>query len=294
MLPTPDASVFNDGQTVEAWQERKARELAKGYNGNGGGTPLAMAVRLLPTPEAKLEHSGPDYARMGREDSGGDDLTTALWRLLPTPQSADAARGVEDPNRQDRADRQGRAKPTGANLGPALLPLIPTPTARDWKAGSGVPERDRPVGDDDLTTRLMRLDLLPTPQTRDGDPRHLMSSAPVAAKRFEEGRRNLDDAISLLPTPTADDAKATRNRTAGRSNPSSRHHDGQTLLDVFWTPAEDMPLLPTPRASDGEKGGPNQRGSSGDLMLPSAVMDVGWTGESTSPPSDGGNASSGE
>jgi hypothetical protein len=31
-------------------------------------------------------------------------------------------------------------------------------------------------------------------------------------------------------------------------------------------------MLPTPRASDGTKGGPNQRGSSGDLMLPSAVM----------------------
>ena len=31
-------------------------------------------------------------------------------------------------------------------------------------------------------------------------------------------------------------------------------------------------LFPTPRATDGTKGGPNQRGSSGDLMLPSAVM----------------------
>ncbi len=30
--------------------------------------------------------------------------------------------------------------------------------------------------------------------------------------------------------------------------------------------------LPSLRASDGKKGGPNQRGSSGDLMLPSAVM----------------------
>lgn len=30
-------------------------------------------------------------------------------------------------------------------------------------------------------------------------------------------------------------------------------------------------LLPTPRATDGTKGGPNRRGSSGDLMLPSAV-----------------------
>ena len=33
-------------------------------------------------------------------------------------------------------------------------------------------------------------------------------------------------------------------------------------------------MLPTPRATDGTKGGPNQRGSSGDLMLPSAVMDL--------------------
>lgn len=30
--------------------------------------------------------------------------------------------------------------------------------------------------------------------------------------------------------------------------------------------------LPTPRATDGTKGGPNQRGSRGDLMLPSAVV----------------------
>jgi len=33
-------------------------------------------------------------------------------------------------------------------------------------------------------------------------------------------------------------------------------------------------LLPTPRATDGTKGGPNQHGSSGDLMLPSAVLDL--------------------
>jgi hypothetical protein len=30
-------------------------------------------------------------------------------------------------------------------------------------------------------------------------------------------------------------------------------------------------MWPSPRATDGSKGGPNQRGSKGDLMLPSAV-----------------------
>lgn len=37
---------------------------------------------------------------------------------------------------------------------------------------------------------------------------------------------------------------------------------------------KEIKMLPTPRATDGTKGGPNQRGSSGDLMLPSAVMDL--------------------
>lgn len=49
--------------------------------------------RLLPTPEAKLADSGPDYARMRREGSGGHDLTTAL-HLLPTPKAGDADFGL--------------------------------------------------------------------------------------------------------------------------------------------------------------------------------------------------------
>lgn len=35
-----------------------------------------------------------------------------------------------------------------------------------------------------------------------------------------------------LPTPTSGDSKASRNRTAKRSNPDSAHHDGLTLTDA--------------------------------------------------------------
>jgi DNA (cytosine-5)-methyltransferase 1 len=56
-------------------------------------------------------------------------------------------------------------------------------------------------------------------------------------------------ALTLLPTPDA-----TPGRKTSRTGP---------LLAGA--------LLPTPRSTDGSKGGPNQRGSSGDLMLPSAV-----------------------
>ncbi|WP_329072752.1 hypothetical protein [Amycolatopsis sp. NBC_01480] len=37
---------------------------------------------------------------------------------------------------------------------------------------------------------------------------------------------------------------------------------------------DTLRLLPTPRATDGTKGCPAQRGSKGDLMLPSVVIAV--------------------
>jgi len=60
----------------------------------------------------------------------------------------------------------------------------------------------------------------------------------------------------LLPTPTASD----------RFGPGE-HGDGGPEIRTAMSR-----LFPTPGASDGEKGGPNQRGSAGDRMLPSAVM----------------------
>jgi hypothetical protein len=68
----------------------------------------------------------------------------------------------------------------------------------------------------------------------------------------------------LLPTPDAYEGSR-----GGSQHPEKRLADGHSpylACVVEWT------LLPTPRATDGAKGGPNQRGSSGDLMLPSAVM----------------------
>lgn len=68
----------------------------------------------------------------------------------------------------------------------------------------------------------------------------------------------------LLPTPSANLAD-----NGGAQDPGKRRAGGHSvsLQDV----AEHR-LLPTPRASGGEKGGPNQRGSSGDLTLSSAAV----------------------
>jgi DNA (cytosine-5)-methyltransferase 1 len=71
------------------------------------------------------------------------------------------------------------------------------------------------------------------------------------------------EAQRLLKTPAAQLAV-----NGGSQYPDKRKDGGHgpTLAD------EVEHLLPTPRATDGTKGGPNQRGSSGDLMLPSAVQ----------------------
>lgn len=84
--------------------------------------------------------------------------------------------------------------------------------------------------------------------------------------RFREGAtmrlsdqitEEMDDGeIVVLPTPSVSNAQGNAERS-----------DGTLLL-----PGAAMSLFPTPRASDGEKGGPNQRGSSGDLTMSSAVQ----------------------
>lgn len=72
-------------------------------------------------------------------------------------------------------------------------------------------------------------------------------------------------AVQFLPTPAARDWKS--------SAASEQTHDrnARPLNEVVR-----RNLLPTPRATDGTKGGPSQAGSSGDLMLPSAVQPDGW------------------
>ena len=78
----------------------------------------------------------------------------------------------------------------------------------------------------------------------------------------------LCDAVQLLPTPRA---SANENRQTKRTPSQETGDHGLCLAaEVLELLPGGSNLLPTPRATDGTHGGPNQRGSSGDLMLPSA------------------------
>jgi DNA (cytosine-5)-methyltransferase 1 len=106
LLPTPQTMDTLPARSPEKIAESKLRTPA-GYSNlreavvndllptvttqdakNNGGpsqldrntVPLNTLVTLLPTPEAKLASSGPDYARANRAGSGGDDLTTKVFK----------------------------------------------------------------------------------------------------------------------------------------------------------------------------------------------------------------------
>jgi DNA (cytosine-5)-methyltransferase 1 len=152
--------------------------------------------------------------------------------------------------------------------------------------------------------------LLPTPRASENENRQTRRTPSQEAGRH--GLSLAAEVCELLPTPVVGDSKGARQATT--ANPRSA---SPTLTDLAFAGAllptptatlygsnqSDSPgaavrpslnslaptLLPTPRASDGEKGGPNQRGSKGDLTLSSAVHRAG---DATPPRSSGGRRSS--
>ena len=151
--------------------------------------------------------------------------------------------------------------------------------------------------------------VFPTPMARVANGRGTPSPE-TAADRMASGRRNLEDAVALLPTPRVSAQRTSRGAILSadsRSAPSleraleiakgvlPRELESWDEAPPSWRPlptptardatrgagwgdqsgrplSEVIAFLPTPRASDGEKGDPNQRGSAGDLALPAAVQ----------------------
>ena len=121
LLPTPTTDSQND----------RSKSYAQ------GGTPLALAVKLLPTPianDAANQTCSP--SRMGKAKAPG--LTAVLTRqLLPTPTAGPAT-------------TSGSSATGGPKLTEALSGLLPTPVASE--AGQGNP--NDPKRGQKLTTAL--------------------------------------------------------------------------------------------------------------------------------------------
>ena len=157
---------------------------------------------------------------------------------------------------------------TGASVSSSLRGLLPTPNATDSQGGPrAIPEKRTSRGKDHgPRLRDMAPALLPTPNSADawvGDleispesvERQLRRNDADGTRRTTTGSLAKD--LLLLKTPTAQLAV-----NGGSQHPDKRRDGGHgpTLADQI-----EHELLPTPRATDGTKGGR-------DLMLPSAVM----------------------
>lgn len=92
LFPTPSAGNFNDGEDLRSWETRRERNLARGINGNGIGTPLTIAVQqLLPTPVAADSRNARNVTA-GRPPGSLAHSETTLCdavQLLPTPRATD-------------------------------------------------------------------------------------------------------------------------------------------------------------------------------------------------------------
>lgn len=169
--------------------------------------------------------------------------------------------------------------------------LLPTPLANEGeKAWIG----KRESKGQKYLSHIIGEHLLPTPNTMDMLParegeameRQLRrGEGPNASRRSTMGnlREDIIQVVDpgvfsreLLPTPKAGDGDMHTPMTSGRPVEKSTHLGTIAMLQSGHLEHRREKNLPTPRATDGTKGGPNQRGSSGDLMLPSAVQAPHW------------------
>lgn len=187
----------------------------------------------------------------------GSGSSSAPGRLVPTPRVSDA--GL-------------RGGTTGYGLRDRSRSLLPT-TPRATDGTHGGPNQRGSSGDLMLPSAVM--ELLPTPQASLG--RGTGTPSPeTAAERFGQGKRNLDDAVALLPTPSV--AAATGGQ---RSRGGDRQ--GEMLVGGIV-----QTLLPTPTAMDAHGSGGN---SPANVTLTDAVVRTSL-GASTNPRFDDGNESS--
>jgi DNA (cytosine-5)-methyltransferase 1 len=112
--------------------------------------------------------------------------------------------------------------------------------------------------------------------TRTADPAWVGGGAAAADAEDDRFQGSFAGRPAPLRTGTAGAADAADDtdgaaRDERRQPGTGEAPAGRASADTGRPDGAPVALLPTPRATDGTKGGPNQRGSFGDLMLPSAV-----------------------
>jgi len=171
----------------------------------------------------------------GRRRSGSG------YTSWPTPQVSEATRGGQ-------AKRAGGRKQNLNDF--AMLASWPTPQSHDERERGNV-MADHHHFPHDLSNAA-KMASWPTPHTPDGG--RIRKSQPHGSKRQAD-----IETVASWATPRSVEAGHSTGNPDRAEDRKSRLED-QVFLATGWA---------TPRSTDGEKRGPNQHGSKGDLMLPS-------------------------
>ena len=279
------SSIERWGMKVEPELNREGWRTVPVYVGRHVPPPVAEIPRLmkryedtfaLMTPSATLASgSGPrtpvGYGPSSPVRFAHFDPDTSSWRTSQLSWGEDSSRSSPTWPRSGmtRSGTAFRLPPLAPRTSAIASGLLPTPEASNTKAvalrsagrepksylcptpraAQGGGDRERWGNGPTLQDEARRW---PTPTRADGE-RH--------SERMMRGNPTLLGAARLWPTPRASanenrQTKPTPSQLAGK-------HGMNLATAVNW---------PTPRASDGAKGGPNQRGSKGDLTLPAAVQ----------------------
>ena len=181
LWPTPDAAVSNDGESPETFLARRERVRAKGYNGNGMGTPLAMAAQISsaawPTPNTVDAKGGVRHGEGQRQlchdaerwqTPGTDSFRTRGGDRVDEPGLDVQARRVAASTWSTPIQCNGE-RTSGANR-TALLARWPTATVADSRNGRNRTSR-RPTGTrhHDGVTLSDAIALSDLPSSRRGD-----------------------------------------------------------------------------------------------------------------------------
>lgn len=204
--PTPAASVTNLTEDPASFEARRQRLKAKGINGNGAGVPLTVAVKMLPTPTAKANMMAPSMQKWATHRN-----------LLPTPTSSLGTAG-------------GRVTPRKGRNGLTLIEAVAKEMFAEGRpSANGTPGHATSVGRERNLTGST--EMFPTPTAHLGH-RRSCPSPEHAARRYAEGRRNLEDAAALsFRTPTVGETKAARN---GSQNQTMLSHQVGGSLNPTW------------------------------------------------------------
>jgi hypothetical protein len=121
LLPTPAASNPNDGEDPEQWQERHDRHASKEEGATRAGTPLSIAVRMLP-PSTASDFRGATSPEACKDwEHRGVNLPERVQRLRlpPTPLARDGGGRGASVSKYERDVARG----AGPNLDDTMLAL---------------------------------------------------------------------------------------------------------------------------------------------------------------------------